>query len=298
MRLFGTRKILRNLQGQIRQLKGELRSQKQQLDKATSYLEFATIDEGRMRESTKFQNFQKIISLLSPMDISDANYRRFGRDNDGGYVMLDDFCSRRVDAAYSFGISNDVSWDEDIAKLGIHVYMYDHTIEKLPKQNRYFHFFKEGVTGNPEEKGLETLSNLLVRNGHGNSNDLILKMDIEGYEWSVFEETPGSVINQFSQIVMEFHGLDPNKSTEELSYIFSILKKIRQTHQPIHVHANGQGLISWLGGMALPDVLEVTYIRQADYADRLIQNTRTFPTEIDQPTHPWLTDIHLGTFNL
>ncbi len=89
--------------------------------------------------------------------------------------------------------------------------MYDHTIDKLPKYHSRFHFFKEGVTGDPDEAGLETLSNLLRRNGHQASQNLLLKMDIEGYEWAVFEETPSAVIGQFSQIVIELHGLNPNK---------------------------------------------------------------------------------------
>jgi len=278
------------------QLIRELKIQRYQLDRAASYIEFASIDEARMRGSQKYKNFNNIISLLTPMDVAEAEYRRVGQDYDGGYVMLDDILSHKVDAAYSFGISNDVSWDEDIANLGIEVYMYDHTIDKLPKQNSRFHFFKKGVTGDPEEVGLSTLTNLLIRNDHQDSKNLILKMDIEGYEWSVFNETSNDVIGQFSQIVIELHGLNPNKTKEELFEIIEALKKINETHQSIHVHANGECPVSWLGEMALPHLLEVTYIRRSDYADRLVENTRTFPTEIDQPTFPWLPDVDLGMF--
>ncbi len=230
------------------------------------------------------------------MDIAGAKYRRVGRANDGGYVMLDDLVPQNIDAAYSFGINDDVSWDEAIAELGIEVYMYDHTIKRLPKRNPRFHFFKVGVTGDPAEKGLQTLGNLVVKNGHQNSKNLILKMDIEGYEWSVFEETSSEVIGLFSQIVIELHGLNPSSSKADLSKVLSVLNKINQTHQSIHIHGNGHCSISWLGELALPHVLEVTYIRRSDYADRLIENTRTFPTEIDQPTFPWLSDVPLRAF--
>ena len=70
------------------------------------------------------------------MDVLGAKYRRVGRDFDGGYVMLDDFSSQKFDAAYSFGINDDVSWDEAMAALGMDIFMYDHTIEKLPKQGK------------------------------------------------------------------------------------------------------------------------------------------------------------------
>lgn len=268
-----------------------------QLDRVVFYMEHIDFDESKIKTSNKFQNFHNLISLLTPMDISDSRYRRIGKDNDGGYVMLDDFSPQTIAAAYSFGISDDVSWDEVIANMGIDVYMYDHTIEKLPKQNKRFHLFKEGVTGKPQS-GLDKLSNFIQRNGHQKSKNLLLKMDIEGYEWSVFDETPSEVINQFHQIVIELHGLSPQKSKEELSVIFSVLSKINKTHQPIHIHANGHTPVSWLGHWAIPQLLEVTYIRREDYAERFIQNNRSFPTDIDQPTFPWLPDVPLGKFSV
>lgn len=171
------KELLKELKTQIvhqfdlrhKQLLKELKTQKHQLDRASSYIEFATIDIERMRKSDKFINFHEIIPLLSPVDISGAKYRRLGRNYDGGYVMLDDFSSHNIEAAYSFGISNDVSWDEAIAELGIDVFMYDHTIDALPKQHSRFHFFKKGVTGNPPGKNFETLSNLIAHNGHQKS---------------------------------------------------------------------------------------------------------------------------------
>jgi hypothetical protein len=271
-------------------------AQKHVLDRAISYLEFAPIDVERMKSSNKYQNLHKLIQLLSPMDISGASYRRVGRDYDGGYIMLDDFAARCIDAAYSFGISNDVSWDEDIAGLGIDVFMYDHTIEELPRQHPRFHFFRKGVSGKPSDEGLATLSTLVAENGHQGSKNLMLKMDIEGYEWSVIEETPSDVLNQFSQIVIEFHGLNPDETPANLTRIFVALEKINKTHQSIHVHANGFCNVSWLCELTLPDVIEATYVRRSDYRDQFIPNKRSFPTNIDQPTFPWLPDVYLGLF--
>ncbi|WP_161795897.1 FkbM family methyltransferase [Synechococcus sp. GFB01] len=281
---------------QQEQLRKQMYAQKHILDKAASYLEFTQIDVERMISSNKHQNLHRLIKLLSPMDISGARYRRVGRDYDGGYIMLDDFAIRSIDAAYSFGISDDVSWDEDIAGLGIDVFMYDHTIEALPRQHPRFHFFKQGVAGIPSSEGLATLSTLVAENGHQETNNLILKMDIEGHEWSVIEETPSDVLNQFSQIVIEFHGLNPTSTSEDLARIFLALAKINETHQSIHVHANGYCSVSWLCELALPHVIEVTYVRRSDYQGQFIPNKRFFPTNIDQPTFPWLPDVYLGLF--
>jgi hypothetical protein len=79
-----------------------------------------------------------------------CSYVRMGKKFDGGYVMLDSFNRQNVDAAYSFGIDNDVSWDLDMARRGIDVFMFDHTISKLPRDHTKFHFFKGRGYWTPE----------------------------------------------------------------------------------------------------------------------------------------------------
>jgi hypothetical protein len=142
------------------------------------------------------------------------------------------------------------------------------------------------------------LSELLREGGHEKSNNLIMKMDIESAEWDVFDETPSVVINQFSQIVLELHGLIPDRKEEGPSLILKVLEKINETHQCIHVHANTYDGILWVGDNVLPDLIEVTYVRREDVHDRLIKNKRRFPTKLDYPTFEGLPDLKLGTFRL
>ena len=88
---------------------------------------------------------QTIRQLLSVMKVKKYgnNYIRVGKNNDGGYVMFNDFPADSI--AYSFGINDDVSWDRDIAARDIDVFMYDHTIPGLPESNSRFHFFRNGT---------------------------------------------------------------------------------------------------------------------------------------------------------
>ncbi|WP_309399397.1 FkbM family methyltransferase [Cerasicoccus maritimus] len=295
--------LLDQILNRQKELKSELRHQqlrfKEQehlLNQALSRLEFTTIDHERLTESSKHKHFHRIIPLLTPMDVEGAQYKRFGKDFDGGYVMLDDFSSNKITAAYSFGISNDVSWDESMAAKGIDVYMYDHTIDGLPKQHERFHYFKKGVTGESPSAELDTLSNFIRENGHQDCQQLVLKMDIEGAEWGVLMHTPSEVLNQFSQIAFEFHGLTNHNLAN--SKIYQALEHLNQTHQVVHIHANGQSHTSWLGNIALPHLVEVTYIRRTDYKDKLRPNTRKFPTPIDQPTTPDTPEIPLNWFSL
>jgi len=260
-------------------------------------IKYSQMDPKTVADTTEYKRSAEIVSLLSPMDVAGGKYTRVGRDYDGGYVMLDGNQINKVDAAYSFGISDDVSWDEAIAKRGIDVYMYDHTISKLPKKHPKFHFYNTGVTGRNKEKSLKTLRRLILENGHSECKSLLLKMDIEGCEWDVLEETSTDVISQFTQIVIEFHGLTQAVFSEKHLSIVNALQKINQTHQSIHVHANGTSTPLWISDLVLPDVLEVTYIRRNDVKEKLTMNTRQFPTELDRPTFEYLPEISLGRFS-
>ena len=235
--------------------------------------------------------------VVRDVDIPHARYIRVGRPLDGGYIMLDDF--DRVTVAYSAGISNEISWDKAMTSISaehrggekIDVFMYDHTINALPEENPNFHWSKTGLTGvfEPNHPELETLPRLIQKNGHGYDYDMILKMDIEGAEYNVLQAIDTDTLNHFSQIVMEIHFL-LNPKYENL--IGFCLDKLNATHQLVHIHANNHGSYLVRGGLVLPDVVEATYLRRADY--NFIKSQRFFPTAIDRPCNPISPEINLG----
>jgi len=259
-------------------------------------LKYASDDSESVRNTIAYKRTAEVIRLLTPMDIQNGTYVRVGRSYDGGYVMLDDF--HGIDAAYSFGIAGDVSWDESIAGRGIDVFMYDHSIQCLPKSNPRFHFFKVGISGSSNNNaiGLKTLEQLIATNGHSQCSNLILKIDVEGYEWGVFTQCSQNVLAQFSQIVVEFHDLVTAFDGDRHREVVAALTRLNKTHQSVHVHANGHEIPIWISGLVLPPLLEVTYVRRNDYEKQLIANTRQFPTELDQCSAPGWPDIDLSYF--
>lgn len=260
-------------------------------------LQYASENQKNVRETAAYKRTLEVVGLLSPKDVRDGRYVRVGRSYDGGYVMLDEF-SQDIDAAYSFGISDDVSWDKWVAQKEIDVYMYDHTIEGLPETHPRFNYFRVGISGTEEDNavGLKTLGQLIEENGHVDCSNLIMKIDVEGYEWGVFENCPHEVLNQFSQIAIEFHGLVTAFDPDKHQRVVDVLSRLNQTHQSVHVHANGHEIPLWIGGLVVPPLLEVTYVRRKDYEDRFIENSRQFPTKLDQCSLPGWQDVHLGFF--
>jgi len=300
-RVVGQKQTLQQLQ--VLQQQHQLQQQQywqqqQQLLALANGLQYLFTDPKAVKATTTYKRCAQIISLLSPMDVEGAKYSRIGKDFDGGYVMLEDFESAPIDAAYSFGIADDVSWDQEIADRGIDVYMYDHTIDDLPTLHPRFRYFKLGITGEKKDADLKTLNEILATNGHTQHKNLIMKMDIEGCEWDVFQKAEESILDQFAQIVVEFHGLVAAVYDHEaLMTVVSVLEKINKTHQSVHVHANGSTVPLLIGGLAISDVMEVTYLRRGDGKHKFVLNARQFPTELDQPTYQGGYDVYLGRFD-
>ncbi len=238
---------------------------------------------------------RSILALVSPMDVVGGNLIRIGCPNDGGYILLDS--GLRDAVAYSLGIAGDVSWDLQMANLGCQIYQYDHTIEALPQQHPAFHWFRIGVAGQDSPDGtMCRLDTLISRNGHGGRNDLVLKMDIEGSEWDLFEAMPVETLQQFSQIVMEMHhfavAANHPAGLVYLRKFEAVLRKLDATHQAVHIHANNNGALAIIGGTILPDLLEMTYVRRSDH--QFTECRRVFPTRLDMPNMPQAPDYFLG----
>lgn len=244
------------------------------------------------REGALYCFIMRMRGLFPLMSVCEGSgFVRIGRKNDGGYVMFDDFEGRKY--AYSIGLADDVSWDRDIASRGLDVYMYDHTIQGLPEKNDRFHFFQIGVRGSTEEghPDLQTLEDMMEANGHAEEYGMILKVDVEGAEWSVLNDVEENTIKRFSQIVFEFHGLTQLENREKIT---TAMKKLNRTHQLVHLHANNYGSYLLIGGKILPELIEGTYLLRDEYAFSPAQGAAA--TALDEANCPYLPDIFLGNW--
>ena len=91
------------------------------------------------------KRIEAISDLLKINDPIDKSFVRIGGEHDGGYVMVDDFL--RTDYFLSFGVGDNVSWDQDVSLLGKEVHLYDHTIQELPEAVLGSKFYKEAISG-------------------------------------------------------------------------------------------------------------------------------------------------------
>ena len=237
--------------------------------------------------------YSELQKLLHIAKVEGLELVRTGCEHDGGYILLDDF--HAGDIAYSFGISTDVSWDKDMAGRGYDVFMYDHTIDALPEENPRFHWEKHGIAdGHTQDSRLKTLDELIKANHHEDRHNMILKMDVEGAEWGFFEQVSSETLSQFSQMTFEVHEIIKHPNPE---FVLSALRKINQTHQLIHIHANNySGLYIAFGDKIFCNVLELSYVLRSKYT--FFENYDVnLPLSIDEANTPSFPEIELGRWN-
>ena len=214
-------------------------------------------------------NLQFIYQLLKPKSILGKTKVRIGNHQDGGYILLNDF--ENIKIAYSFGINNDVTFDKDLAGKNIDIFMYDHTIKRLPYENKRFHWKKIGLTDKiGKENNMKTLSELIKENRHTDEKNMILKIDIEGEEWNIFNNISIEILTQFKYILAEFH-FNYNNAKNYLK----VLSKLNISHQIFHLHCNNGGSLIYFDGNIICSALEISYIIKEN--NTFVNNRDFFP---------------------
>lgn len=233
------------------------------------------------------------LRLLRPHTAEGVEKIRVGRFFDGGYVMVDKF--EGIEAAYSLGINDDVSWDLDMACRGIPIFQYDHTIDGLPDQHPLFNWEPICISGQQDSaNNVESLESLIAKNKHERYRNMLLKCDIEGSEWYLLARTPNGVLAQFSQIVIEIHNMAYLSEMHHANNVRRALDNLTASHKVVHVHANNFSPWAIVGGVPVPTVLELTLLRH-DMAE-MAPSDEVFPTPLDMPCNSRVADFYLGRF--
>lgn len=182
--------------------------------------------------------------------------KRIGGENDGGYAMLP---PEKNDICYSFGVSEYSPWDLYMANKGHVVYQYDGTIEKS-YNHPLLKFVKKNIAKADTSKTL-SVNTIIKNNKHESNKNIILQCDIEGYEWEMIDSFTSSVQKNFSQIICEFHNINP-LDTEQTHRQIRLIEKLKNTHKIVHIHYNNNGeFFLFDDGIFLGTLVEITFVR-------------------------------------
>ena len=167
-----------------------------------------------------------IYHLLLPKQVIGKKRILLGEKTDGCYVLLDDF--ENIKDAYSFGIGRYIQFDKALAEKGIDIFMYDHIINSFPYEVAKFHWKKIGLCGmRKQDKNMKNLEDLIAENGHNKEKNMILKMDIEHWEYESLIDLKEETLNQFEYIVIEYHFKNETIFNSD-NFYYNVLKKLRK----------------------------------------------------------------------
>ena len=225
--------------------------------------------------------------------------KRFGRNNDGGYVCSESLV-KGCKTLLSFGINDDWSFEKDFTKLsGARCYAFDYSVHKasfLKKGITEFRFFGGDILKRkiftPERItrgfrhirdfidfnlfflknkfysiGLDTtiqnplFSDLktIIEKYLPARHDFFLKMDIEGMEYEVMHDVL-KFRSRIPGIALEVHYIH-----DKIDAFENMISDLQSYYYIYHIHANNYGSLDRVHGF--PDVIELSLIRKDLIAD-------------------------------
>jgi hypothetical protein len=212
------------------------------------------------------------IKLLEPSAFNSFK-KSFGRLGDGSYVLPLDLLSDEF-VLLSFGVADDISFEEDflLSFPKTDIYTFDPSISNLPCTNHNIYFDMVGLSGKTDKnRNLVTLDFIISQKNIKN-RQIILKMDIEGWEWEVIYR------NKFKDydipiIVAEFHVMTINTINEFLFFPIHFYKRykafqrLKDDYYIYHIHANNYNY-SIFPEFVFPWCFEITFIKKTLFLDQ------------------------------
>mgnify|MGYP003639845244 CR=1 FL=1 len=203
---------------------------------------------------------------------------RIGGRGDGGYLIPNDLDG--ISACFSPGVAASSTFEEELAdKYGIKSFMADYSVDHPPISHDLFHFEKKFL-GNVNDDKFMRLEDWVNKNvSENDSSDLLLQMDIEGAEYQILVDTPRNTLNKFRIIAVEFHLLDTIFNKSAFIMMDAIFDKLNQNYTIAHIHPNNSRPILKKGSVEIPELLEITFLRN----DRVLNDGKqlTFPHPLD-----------------
>jgi len=215
---------------------------------------------------------------------------RLGGNGDGSYVL----CDIPSKIVYGYGVGNTYKFEEDFINRynSDSCILYDHTVDtyNLPPKIRHN---KIGCDFYNHDN-LSTIETQITNNGHINQTDMLLKIDIEGYEWLSLLFTPDYILQKFNQIVIEWHWLDSHRNAT-IDEKTALLRKINKYFYLVHIHAVNTRPAIDFNGFRVNPVVEATYIRKDLSISGYIKNP-VLPIPLDKPNDHCLHETSLSDF--
>lgn len=215
---------------------------------------------------------------------------RIGGDADGGYLLPDVLDG--ISACFSPGVADYAGFEESLwRERGIPSHLADHSVAGPPAGFEPRSFTRKFV-GAHDDDAFMTLDSWVHSAGEsGSSRDLLLQMDIEGWEYAAVLAAADGLLERFRVIVIEIHSVESWGEQHFFGLVEAFFAKLLRRHVVVHNHPNNCcGLVD-LGGFVAPRVFELTLLRRDVGAGR--GWAEAFPHPLDRPNLAGRADLLL-----
>jgi hypothetical protein len=195
---------------------------------------------------------RSLVSYLKPIILEVELLKRYGSIADGGYV-IPVTAINHAKFFISGGIETNNEFEIELANLGIVGIQIDNSIDTPPRNHKNLSF-KRATLGGKDGVSIDELLGLFVDTTQG-----ILKLDIEGSEYAVLGSLES--FSRFTAIIIELHNLFKIVEDKFWQDLKSILDNFSKSHSVVFVAPNNCCGFSNIGGVPIPNVLEVTWAR-------------------------------------
>jgi hypothetical protein len=230
-----------------------------------------------LQEKTKENDVLNLIKSLHPKKTK-IPLIRLGPNDDGGYLVPNDL--EGIEACFSPGVDQSSGFEEDCSKAGMKLFLADKSVDfppiDLPKEK--FNFIKKFI-GYTQNDDYITMDEWVNGAGLKENSDLLLQMDIEGFEYFTFINMTLALQKRFRIIVIELHSLHKLWEEDFFNLSSAAINKILQTHTCVHIHPNNCCGVDRKKGIETARLAEFTFLRN----DRGISDdfVTEFPNKLD-----------------
>jgi len=240
-------------------------------------------------QATPRKEIFNLIRLLHPIK-TEKELIRLGPEKDGGYLVPDDL--EGIEACFSPGVYEVTQFEYDCYNRGMKLFLADKSIKppeiNIPK-DRYR--FIEKYIGATNNNNFITLDTWVKNSINNNESDLLLQMDIEGWEYFSLINVSNELLNRFRIIVIEFHNLNHLWIPAFFNFASETFKKLLETHTCVHIHPNNASAIYDFDGIEIPPLAEFTFYRNDRIKSKNFQTN--FPNNLDFKNVESYADVRL-----
>lgn len=209
---------------------------------------------------TSADDIQILLGQLRPIK-NGHDLLRVGGAQDGGYLIPNDLAG--VSRCLSAGCDLNWTFEKSLYSIfGVSSSILD-SEDKRPSDLGAEQDYIPKWLGNEDSNTTITFSSWIASNSNKSGADLVLQMDIEGFEWEALAAIDLDSLEKFRVISIEFHSIQNLYNERLFRKIYSpVMQKLLLTFDVVHIHPNNCCGATKFGDFEFPNIFELTLHRK------------------------------------